>query len=306
MSSSRPPAGRRGRPPYPDVLTPREWEVLALLREGLSDQSIADRLGISLDGAKYHVREILSKLGVASRQEAAVWQPDAPAPARRWAVLELAARIAGALAVVAAVAGLGVLAWGVVRTSGGDDVPEVLASPSPIHEGGPGRSVWEPAGPYRADHNDVALTILWFRIDTNAHVEYALTHADPNMTVSPGDLRLTDDAGTSYPLRYHAVQGQALGVTIWRTSFSRPPDAGETLTLTLTNPTSSTPSGETASIGGSWEVSFIRNVDLDHGSGYTEGVRIAPENVGTHGARLLYGAGFTQITREGEHASIPW
>ena len=25
---------RRGRPPHPDVLTPREWEVHALLREG--------------------------------------------------------------------------------------------------------------------------------------------------------------------------------------------------------------------------------------------------------------------------------
>jgi DNA-binding NarL/FixJ family response regulator len=37
---------RRGRPPHPDVLTPREWEVLALLREELTDQAIADRLGI--------------------------------------------------------------------------------------------------------------------------------------------------------------------------------------------------------------------------------------------------------------------
>ena len=108
---------RRGRPPHPDVLTPREWEVLALLREGLTDQAIADRLNISLDGAKYHVREILSKLGVASRQEAAAWQPEAPAPARRWTVLTLAARIAGALVMVAAVAGLVLLAIGVVLNS---------------------------------------------------------------------------------------------------------------------------------------------------------------------------------------------
>jgi DNA-binding CsgD family transcriptional regulator len=117
MTSSRPPAGRRGRPPHPDVLTPREWEVLTLLREGLPDQAIADRLDISLDGAKYHVREILSKLGVASRQEAAAWQPETPAPARRWLVLPLAARIAGALVMVAAVAGLGLLAIGVILNS---------------------------------------------------------------------------------------------------------------------------------------------------------------------------------------------
>ncbi len=50
---------KRGRPPHPDILTPREWEVLALLRESLSNDEIAQRLGISLAGAKYHVSEIL-------------------------------------------------------------------------------------------------------------------------------------------------------------------------------------------------------------------------------------------------------
>lgn len=62
---------RRGRPPYPDLLTPREQEVLELLRHGLTNQQIADRLGISMYGARYHVSEILSKLGVSSREEAA-------------------------------------------------------------------------------------------------------------------------------------------------------------------------------------------------------------------------------------------
>src|SRR3990172_6340402 len=66
---------RRGRPAYPDVLTPREQEVLALLRQGLTNLQIADRLGISHDGAKYNVAEILSKLGVGSRYEAAMWTP---------------------------------------------------------------------------------------------------------------------------------------------------------------------------------------------------------------------------------------
>src|SRR6266545_353996 len=66
---------RRGRPPYPDVLTPREWEVLALLRDGLSNPEIAEGLAISRDAVKYHVSEILTKLGVASREEAALWRP---------------------------------------------------------------------------------------------------------------------------------------------------------------------------------------------------------------------------------------
>ena len=39
---------KRGRPPYPDVLTPREWEVLELLRQGLSNPESAMRLGTTL------------------------------------------------------------------------------------------------------------------------------------------------------------------------------------------------------------------------------------------------------------------
>ncbi len=67
---------QRGRPRHPDVLTPRQWEVLALLRQGLSNEQIALRLGISLDGVKFHVSEILGKLGVTSRNEAARWHEE--------------------------------------------------------------------------------------------------------------------------------------------------------------------------------------------------------------------------------------
>ena len=64
---------RRGRPPYPDILTPRQWQVLRLIREGMSNEQIALRLGISTDGVKFHVSEILGKLGVSNRNEAARW-----------------------------------------------------------------------------------------------------------------------------------------------------------------------------------------------------------------------------------------
>ncbi len=70
----------RGRPPHPDVLTPREHEVLALIREGLTNEQLAARLGISESGARYHVSEILSKLGVSSRQEAARWDGERVLP----------------------------------------------------------------------------------------------------------------------------------------------------------------------------------------------------------------------------------
>jgi Response regulator containing a CheY-like receiver domain and an HTH DNA-binding domain len=61
-----------GLPPLPDQLSPREMEVLALLVEGLSNQEIANRLIISLATAKTHVRNILNKLAVDDRTQAAV------------------------------------------------------------------------------------------------------------------------------------------------------------------------------------------------------------------------------------------
>ncbi|MFC2046589.1 response regulator, partial [Chloroflexota bacterium] len=65
---------KASRPDY--GLTPREQEVLALMVEGLSNAEIAERLVISVATAKFHVRGILSKLGVKSRAEAVAlaWQ----------------------------------------------------------------------------------------------------------------------------------------------------------------------------------------------------------------------------------------
>lgn len=51
--------------------TPRQREVLDLLLRGHTNTQIAERLGISLDGAKWHVSEIITRLGVDSRDEAA-------------------------------------------------------------------------------------------------------------------------------------------------------------------------------------------------------------------------------------------
>ncbi|WP_336206393.1 helix-turn-helix transcriptional regulator [Nonomuraea sp. LPB2021202275-12-8] len=61
-----------GRPrPAKDGLTARERDVLALIAEGLSNRQIAARLHISPSTAGVHVSHILTKLGAATRTEAA-------------------------------------------------------------------------------------------------------------------------------------------------------------------------------------------------------------------------------------------
>jgi DNA-binding NarL/FixJ family response regulator len=58
-------------PPLPAGLTPRELEVLGELATRATNQEIADRLFISENTVKNHVRSILSKLELQNRREAA-------------------------------------------------------------------------------------------------------------------------------------------------------------------------------------------------------------------------------------------
>jgi len=56
-----------------EPLTPRELEVLRLLAAGASNGAIAEALVISIGTAKKHVNNILAKIDVRSRTQAAIW-----------------------------------------------------------------------------------------------------------------------------------------------------------------------------------------------------------------------------------------
>lgn len=64
---------RRGRPPHPDLLTPTEWRVVHAIQHGMSNREIARRRGISVDAVKYHVANVVAKLGVTNRQAVRRW-----------------------------------------------------------------------------------------------------------------------------------------------------------------------------------------------------------------------------------------
>jgi hypothetical protein len=105
--------------------------VLDLIRLGLSNAEIADRLAIARETVKWHVSEILSKLGVETREAAAAWQQEELLEGRslrRLGGVPLALRLAGASLVAATVAGVAVFGWAVISTSGGDDGEQAVAA----------------------------------------------------------------------------------------------------------------------------------------------------------------------------------
>ena len=64
------PSGTAGLRPIKSPLTPREWEVVDLLSMGRSTDEMAEILVLSTETVRSHVKHILRKLGVSSREEA--------------------------------------------------------------------------------------------------------------------------------------------------------------------------------------------------------------------------------------------
>lgn len=60
-------------PPANNTLTPRELEVLKFIAEGSNNKTIADRMGITEKTVKSHVSNILGKLYLDDRTQAAIY-----------------------------------------------------------------------------------------------------------------------------------------------------------------------------------------------------------------------------------------
>ena len=54
------------------LLSPREAQVMQLMREGMTNRQIASHLSVTVHAVKFHLASIYRKLGVHNRTEATV------------------------------------------------------------------------------------------------------------------------------------------------------------------------------------------------------------------------------------------
>lgn len=241
-------------------LTKRQEDVVRLIAKGLTNAEIAERLGVTLDGAKWHVREILGKFGVESREEAAAeWerQRSAGSRVRMWSGslwTSTAARWVGGLAVAGAgiAAGTGIAVT--LRHDEQEPAKAVVALPSP-------------ASP--ATKEGLTLRIESVEADdTQTTVTFTLEGrpelgrlASPPFV--PGRVKLTDEHGNEYRPRSSAGDGAQRRQ---RFVFDPALAAARTLILSIDSAGFVAPEGETlpgqrppdptATVSGPWVVEY--------------------------------------------------
>ena len=70
---SNPPLSGRGKENLLSRLSPRELDVLCELESGATNTEIAQRLFLSENTVKHHIRNILDKLEMENRRQAALF-----------------------------------------------------------------------------------------------------------------------------------------------------------------------------------------------------------------------------------------
>ncbi|MBA4180870.1 MAG: hypothetical protein C0506_09805 [Anaerolinea sp.] len=296
------------RPQVPIVLTSRQQEVLRLLAAGRTNPEIAQVLGISLAGAKWHVSEVISRLGVTSREEAAeYWREQNRLPLRFTRAMR-GLLGAGLLKTVAAGAAAATLGGGVVvagaflrsgeGTGAGDLAVEALA-PSPTA-----------VAPDLATKDGLTLRVVGTKIDDiQTTIEVVLEgrpelgrFASPAFTGAPGE-GLRDQQGNVYSPR--SMGGNATDNRFLSFTFDPLKPSATSLTLTLADaqfvdPASEVPEGQrppdpSAVVAGPWvaeitgfAVTASTQVPVDH----------APRPFGTAAVvidEIRQGAGLTVV-----------
>lgn len=113
-------------------LTPRQLDVLRLVAEGRTNREIGETLDITLDGAKWNVSELLTKLGFDSREElAGYWRWHNRRSARLGRTLRgllslPILKVAVGLGTVALVGGIALGAFALFGNDGGSPTPRQI------------------------------------------------------------------------------------------------------------------------------------------------------------------------------------
>lgn len=109
-------------------LTVRQEQVIRLIERGFTNGEIATELGITLDGVKFHVSEILAKLEVGSREEAVqAWRSRRVPP---WSSFGLPMLKVGGIVAAGAVGVVAIAGMVIALRSGGSDSETALPLPT--------------------------------------------------------------------------------------------------------------------------------------------------------------------------------